>query len=83
MWATLFYGLPKKKKLYLDILTKQALINQRKPKSRSKYFGLRSSIMDGKDVRHPTLPIQRIVRYFNFNSNINFLVKKFRYLGLV
>ena len=39
--------------------------------------------MGGAGVRHPTLPIQRIVSYFNFNFNVKVLEKKLNTWHLV
>ena len=49
--------------------------------SQTKDFWLKSSVMVGEGVRHPTPPIQMIVTHFSFNSNINVLKKIFRYLA--
>ena len=50
--------------------------------SRTKDLRLNSSVTCREGIRYFTPPIQRIVPYFNFISNINVLEKKIRYLAL-
>ena len=40
--------------------------------SQTKNFGLKSSVMGGEGVRHPTPPIQRILSHFNLTPTYSF-----------